>query len=192
VLAVLVTGAYTLRYVLPCVIGLSILFARAVQKLDDRSGRSSAMVFLLLCACGMFLQFRTVRELNRGGHHDNARTFSFLQKHAPGGRVVIADPHKFLELSHYRKNSDVLLSYVSDADLAVKHINVDTVDRGLVQMKQWAHLDVWSIEDLDKRRPLLIYSRPWPFGWLVNELAARRESVRLIAQQGDFSLYLLD
>jgi Dolichyl-phosphate-mannose-protein mannosyltransferase len=174
VLGKAVTGAYTHRYALPAVIGVSVFGAWALSVVFGGRSRPALLIAALL-SCVFFARVSwEFREISRTAAQQ-ATMIGFLQNQTDASLpVVIADPHLFFELSHYapRELAD-RLRYFADAKLAVRFVGTDTVDRGLLAMREWAPLHVEPFRPpATPGHAFLIYGHPAPFAWLVPELAS--------------------
>ena len=168
------TGAYTHRYALPAVIGVSVFGAWVLSVVFGGRSRPALLIAALL-SCVFFARvFWEYREISRTAAQQ-AAIISFLQEQTDAGLpVVVADPHLFFELSHYAPHELAgRLRYLADAKLAVRFVGTDTVDRGLLAMREWAPIHVERFRPpAGQGRAFLIYGHPALFAWLVPELAS--------------------
>jgi hypothetical protein len=167
-----ITGAYTDRYAIPGVIGVSILLA---WSLSSRVGccpglglAITAVIFAMFVESAVRSQQNFARSVQ-----EEAATYRFLESQSAGKLpVVIAAPHLFFELSHDtagRRPTE--LTYLADVPLALEYTGTDTVERGLLELKRLAPLDV---EDFHRfcasHSEFLIYGYPDVWDWLSQEL----------------------
>lgn len=180
VLALTVTGAYTHRYALPSIIGLSVCGAWMFSELFIMRTRSALIAAAMLSLFVMTKQARSLRSISSA--YDHTAVTHFLEKQiAKGSAVAIVDPHLFFELSHQAPAIRDLIFYVAERELALQHLHTDAVDRGILDMSRWAPLHVRKLRDvLGSGRPFFIYGYPATYGWLVAELACRRVPMSVI------------
>jgi hypothetical protein len=194
ILAKTITNAFTDRYALPAVIGVSAIFAWTLsRRMDCRPGPGLAVAAIILAtfvAKGTGLQ-----QSLEGSVNAQAATYQFLQVNNEGRiPIVIQDPHLFFELSHYAADKGgSRLIYLADVTLGLKYTGTDTVERGLLELRKWAPLDV---EDFHRfcasHSEFLIYSHPREtWAWLIPEL--KRQGRRLVvkAKNGNQLLFLV-
>jgi hypothetical protein len=194
ILAKTITGAFTDRYAMAGVIGVSILLAWSLScRLDCRPGLGLAITAVIF---GMFvaLAVRSQRNLAKSVQEE-AATYRFLQSQSGVGKipVVIAAPHLFFELSHYSAGRRAIeLIYLADIPLALEYTGTDTVERGLLELKRWAPLNV---EDFHRfcasHGEFLIYGYPDLYGWLNQELIRQGRQLVVTARNGDQLLFLV-
>jgi hypothetical protein len=194
VLGKAVTGAYTHRYALAAVIGVSVFGAWALSAVFGGRSRPALLIAALL-SCVFFVRASwEFREILRTAAQQ-ATIIGFLQNQTDAGlRVAIADPHLFFELSHYAPRELARrLRYFADAKLAIRFTGTDTVDRGLLAMREWAPLHVEPFQPTAAPGPaFLIYGHPAPFAWLVPELASLRFPMEVIDSVEDRLLLRAD
>ena len=197
ILAKTITNAFVDRYALPAVIGISAIFAWTLFRWMDRRPRLglavAAIILATFVAKGLWLQRSLAVSVN-----EQAATYQFLRSNDEARiPVVIQDPHLFFALSHYAVDKGgSRLIYLSNVALALKYTGTDTVERGLLELRKWAPLD---IEDYRRfcasHSEFLIYSYPGgPFAWrvwLIPEL--KRQGWRLVikAKNGNQFLFLV-
>jgi hypothetical protein len=174
VAALAVTGAYTHRYALFAVIGISIFGAWMMSQAFKARMRPALLATIVLSLFFIGKQVRTAAWIHTVANH--GAIIRFLESRLSGDAVVaIADPHLFFELSHQSPELRHRMFYVAEPHLALQHIGTDAVDRGVMDMSRWAPLQVRKLKDIvQSRRPFMIfgYPAPVPWAWLVQELAS--------------------
>ena len=149
----------------------------------------SAMLF------GIFLakDVRTYHRV-REDRADHQATYTFLESHATDQLpILIANPMSFLELAH-RPPPEIAprLLYLADPQLGIQDTGTDNVERGVVEMKHWAGMNVQSFPAwLASGRPCYVYTESDPdrFEWLLPELLKAHWKLALVGWQGVNILY---
>ena len=170
VLARVVTGAYSHRYVIAAVIGLCIFISCCF----GRTARAKTGAALVAAAClslyFLVWQVHQLRWLERNNHLESAL---WLQKHAPSAtRIGVLEPHIFFELWHQSPELRDRVFYVAEPAMALRYIGTDAVDRGVLGMEPWVHFSVVPLRDfLALKQPILLYSQGGAWSWLIPYLA---------------------
>lgn len=177
ILALTVTGAYTHRYALSAVIGMSVLGAWMLAAGFGGLSRTALTAAAVLSLFFVGKQARAARSISGASSYRHA-IVEFLQAQQTSNYpIAIVDPHLFFELSHDAPAFRHRLFYVAEPRLALRHVGTDAVDRGVIGMSQWAPLQVRKLTEVTgSRQPFLIYGYPAPAGWdwLVQELSSLR------------------
>jgi hypothetical protein len=176
-LAKTVTGAFTNRYALPAVIGVSILLAWSLFVLArNKAGPGLLVAFLGLCVF-LVSGTKTYRGLT-GWAISAEQQLQFLSdQRADGLPIVVADPHFFFELSYLAAGKGPpWLVYLADRELALKYTGTDDVELGLVNFKKWAPIDVEDFHQFTAaKKEFLIYGPGHGpgavYSWIIPELA---------------------
>ena len=183
VIALGVTGAYTHRYALSAVVGMSVLGAWMLSAGFGGLSRAALTAAAVLSLFFVGKQVRTVRSLSGGGSHHQA-IVDFLERRQTGNYpIAIVDPHLFFELSHEAPALRRRIFYVAEPRLALQHVGTDAVDRGVIGMSRWAPLQVRKLAEVTgSSQPFLVYGYPGqaPWDWLVQELSSLRVPMSLI------------
>ncbi len=193
ILAKFVTGAYTFRYALPAVIGLSIVVAWSSLRLArDRSVVGMVIAVTLLCA----FVFNGLKAYSgaRSSRDDHLDAYRFLRAHSAGLPLVVIGPHLFFELSHQAstQHQDFRPIYLADLKMALRYTATDDVERGLLALKQWAPLDVQDFHTFcESHDRFLIYGHTAPFEWATKELLQEGRLLTVAARNGDQLLFLV-
>ncbi|MGE5646103.1 MAG: hypothetical protein ACM336_09960 [Acidobacteriota bacterium] len=166
------TGAYAHRYALAAAAGFCVFAAWALAAIFGGRTRPALAIAAPLSVLFFARAAWDYREASRQAAR-HAHMIEYLESRAEAALpIVIADPHVFFELSHYAPRPLARrLRYYADAKLARRYVGTDTVDRGLLAMRQWAPLDVEPFPP--REREFLIYGHPSVYAWLVPELARR-------------------
>ena len=192
-LAATVTGAFSFRYALPAVIGLSILGSWSSSVL----GRQRADVGFALVLILMGFSFVNGIRAYLGVKSDlDARmnAYDFLKTQAPGTQVVIISPHLFFEISHdvAEGKGGIKPIYLADVDLALKYTDTDTVEQGLLVLEQWAPLHVNSFKDFcASHKTFFVYGSSAAYGWVTEELITEGRQLTVRASNGGQFLFLV-
>jgi hypothetical protein len=195
VLAKLATGAFNFRYALPAVIGLSILVAWSSSALVRHRTEIGLLLLLILFALSLANGIKAYLGL-RGILNDRADAYKFVETEAKAVEMplVIADPHLFFELSYdiAKRRSTTKVLYLADTRLALKYTDTDTVERGLLALKQWAPLDVRDFNQFCANHDVfLVYGYPAPFEWIVEDLIPGGWRLVAKGRNGSQLLYLV-
>jgi hypothetical protein len=173
-IAIVFTGAYTHRYALPAVTGVSVLGAWAMSFAFRAMPRAAMIAALLLSLFFVAKQMRTVPWSTTVANH--RELISLLeQRTSEIEDLVIADPHLYFELAHQAPALRPHMLYIAEPALALKHIHTDAVDRSLLGIQGFAPLQLKTLADVTStRRPFLVYGYPAPNGWpwVVQELSS--------------------
>jgi len=193
ILAKFVTGAFTFRYALPAVIGLSVMISWSCFKLArGRSYVAIAVTFTLLCA--FVLNGLIAHSGARSNREDHVSSYRFLSAHSRGLPVVVTGPHLFFELSYQAANQHGQFRpiYLADVPKALQYTATDDVERGLLALKQWAPLDVQDFHQFCvSHEQFFIYGNTAPFEWVTKELLREGDSLNVSARNGDQLLFLV-
>ena len=192
-LAKFVTGAFTPRYSIYAVIGLSMLLAWTLAKI----ARNARVLGLFLAAaavgCWLVLAVRNYQQFV-ANQLDEDTTFEFLASVPDGLPLVLVSPHEFFVQSHVAaQKGRGHFVYLADVALALKYTETDTVERGLMALKNYAPLDVEDYRSFAATHPrFLLYGFPSSYGWLMQELIDSGRPVSVKTRNGDNVLYLVE
>jgi Dolichyl-phosphate-mannose-protein mannosyltransferase len=196
ILAKTITHAYTDRYALIAVIGLTGVLVWALSRLaSDGTIPALLLIFLGVALFGV----QSVRHYRAlvGSAGNDEQTLRFLVDTAGGQPVAIQDPHLFFELSALLNGRvGLTLVYLFDRERALAYTGTDTVELGLMTLKSWAPLHLEKFDDFVARKsPILVYtppplSEPSVFGWLVRELERDHWHFTVSAHNGEHPLFL--
>jgi hypothetical protein len=202
--AMLVTGAFVPRYALPTVLGVSVLVAWTAARLLDGRALIGAVVLVLSCGGFAMLSARsfpsTLEKVLGQGY---ALVRSVAESDLP---VVVADPHNFMRLSHYApRDLSSRFVYLADSERSFRHLGHDTMDRGILDLRPWFHLNIQESEPYktaESRFLLYVHGGylggPWVNGqvgpslnWIVSDLIATGWHLELKGREDNQLLFLV-
>jgi 4-amino-4-deoxy-L-arabinose transferase-like glycosyltransferase len=190
----LVTGAYTERYVLSAIVGITILLALAAWWTDR--GVPILGISLLL----VFAVFAGARFVERHGDATEdadaqKQALAFLDRHERTGEpIAVASPHDFFELSHQEaQHSGHRLLYLADPTLAQRYLQTDAVELGVLGMQDIAPLRVERYRRfIASHSHFVVYGRYRAWDWLTYELQADGARTRVIARNSQNGTPLME
>lgn len=192
VLAKLVTGAFTPRYAIYSVLGISILIAWSLSRIGRNQSSLALVLSFLTLGCWAVL---VVRQYSRvvSSAQEQIATFEFLRSQEGTLPIVIVSPHEFfVQAYHADRSSKGKFHYLADVPLALHYSDTDTVERGLVALKDYAPLHVEDYNSFVRNHPrFLLYGQPGAFGWTMQELVRVGKSLSVVARNGDNLLYIV-
>lgn len=193
VMAMFVTRAFTYRYALPAVIGLTVLIPPAFKRAGSDILPVLLVLLLLLGVArrgGLTLQDAALRTADRkaaielllGADHGNLP-------------VVCTDPHAFLMLSH---NAPVELRsrlvYLGDTSESMRYLGHNSLERGMFDLlKPWFGLNVQRYRAfLKPGRRFLLFGDPDHFlNWVLPDLQSSGARIELAGKRGGSMLFLV-
>jgi hypothetical protein len=183
-LAEFVTKAFTDRYVLPAVLGISVLFAQTMYKLVEGRFRIAVGIALLLLTYFMALELReiTIANNDRSGFEKSITVLRSANRE--GLPIVIGDPQTFVMFAHYAP-SDVQsrLVYLASPALAGRILGFTSIENGMVQLVgPWFHMKVVPFEDFLKSNARFLLYGGWEFNWVNRALSDRLFRVEFLAR----------
>jgi hypothetical protein len=193
ILAKLLTGAFTDRYALPAVIGVSILLAFAVRK--SAGGRETFGVALVIITCIWFMVLE-VRYFQRHQEASEEQEQSYqLLRSASGSDlpIVAADLHTFTRLGHYAP-SDIAsrIVYLADPRASLRYLDQTTVDQGILDLKPWFPLTIQEYNPyLASPRGFFVYGPLGRLNWLLYALTATNRQIELKGRYRDNLFFLV-
>jgi hypothetical protein len=188
----LAVGAFTDRYALPAVTGLSILVAVAARQLDRGKLILAAPLLVVMClhATERFGELRS--QVAWLDHRDRNARALLRSAHNTRLPLVVASGLDFLELSHdVSQTPHLRLAYLADTEAALRYFGVDTVERGILELGRIARLQVVPYRDfLRSHQRFLVFGRSdvrnWGyFAWLPEQLRHDRRQIRVWARSDD-------
>ena len=187
VLANTVTHGFWPRYAATCIIGITILCAVAAHAVSRGSASfAAALVVLLLC----FSAKRT-HGLVRQGQGEAADTLAnyhaMVALAGPNEPIVITELDLFHKLWFYGPPElRARIALVADREMAMRYVGIDTVDRGLLDLKPWFMENVQPFREFTAHTPrFLVYSYVGEWTWLPQGLIDEHLHVDLVTQHGD-------
>jgi hypothetical protein len=193
--AVWVTKMITFRYVLPAVIGFSILVTWTLYRRTRSSALSGVVLVCLLAGAAAAGQIRAYRYDVRSRQSATASLRQLLSGQPGWLPVVVDDPLRCLELCHYEK-PDVAsrLFYLVDPEASLHFGSVpyqETTD--WLMMNRFMPVRAETMEAFRQRtKQFLLYATGSPLGFVLAKLAAGGARIRLLAVRGGESLFLVD
>jgi hypothetical protein len=193
VLAKTVVGAFSDRYGLQAVIGLSIIVALGLHSVLGARRAPAAALGLVLLAFLAVKEVQTCRRVIADRSLHNA-TYGFLENYAPGDApIVISGPMDFTELTYNapRKLAG-RLTYLADPRLALQYTGTDDAEKGLVEMKSWAGLNVQQFSRFiasGQRCYVYVVDYPDKYAWVVRGLGALHWRISLERWQDGMVLF---
>lgn len=193
ILAKTVIGAFSDRYALPAVIGLSAAIAWGLYSLLEGRSAMACGLALLLCTLLAVKELQTYRRA-LAGRSLQAATYAFLEANAPGDApIIISGPMDFTELT-YKAPAELAgrLIYVADPRLAFQYTGTDDAEKGLVEMKSWAGLKVRPYNAfVASGKKCYIYAVDYPDQnqWIIRGLRAANWNVELKQWQNGMILF---
>ena len=183
-LAEFVTKAFTDRYVLPSVLGISVLFTQAMYKLLGSRFQIAMGIALLLLTYLVALGWRdiTIANKDRSGFEQSMTLLRSADKEDLP--IVIGEPYTFLLFSHYAP-SDVQsrLVYLADPVLAGEILGFTSVENGMVQLVgPWFHMKVVPFEAFLKPNPRFLLYGAWTSNWVNRALSDRLFRIEFLAR----------
>jgi hypothetical protein len=193
VCAKFVTGAFTARYAACSVLGLSILLAWSLARIEQGSELLGPAALAVVLGCWLITCARQYRQF-QGDVEGQTQTFEFLVSNNSGIPIVIASPHLFFVMSHRAAmEGRKPFVYLADVPLAVKYTDTDDVERGLLALRAMAPLDVEDFGHfMASGRSFLLYGFPDPFGWVLPEAIRMGRSISVKALNGEGLLYQIE
>jgi hypothetical protein len=194
-MAMLVTRAYTHRYVLSAVLGLGILLPFAFRRV--MSGRKTLALFVILA---LALGFARRGGMTIGDSMKKTRSMQNTAKLIEAARerdlpVVCSDQHLFLKLSHYAP-ADVRrrLVYLADPEASMRYLGHNSLERGMLDLlKPWFRLNVQEYRSfVAAGRPFLLCGDPANFlNWSLTELTSSDAQIDFRGRNQEILLFLV-
>jgi Dolichyl-phosphate-mannose-protein mannosyltransferase len=184
-------GAFYYRYILASILGFAVLFAFAIAR---TSGNNRVALAL---ASGAFILFGAIGNYRLSGGHYRAEakelhdTANFLASHTQT-RVIVESPFEFSRIWQYH-GKQVAVAFLADTELAMKHTQADTVDRGIQALARFTTAPVWSLDDVTatvQRGEPLCFFGPC-VGWHSKELTERGIVFTPVASRSNGTLFQL-
>lgn len=190
----LTTGAFTFRYALPAVLGVSVLVAVAVARLFQ--GRAVLGITILFLSCAGFGML-SARNLHVTPETHLEKVYELIGREPVTSLpVVVSDAHSFMMLSHYApRELSSRLVYLAEPKASLQHLGYDTIDRGILDLRPWFgfHIEEYG-RYLETQQRFLVYvsgGRLGSLNWLLTELASAPYRIELRARIDDHLLFLV-
>ena len=191
-LAKFVTGAFTPRYAIYAVIGLSILLSWSFARIGRGNSALGLILAGTLACCWLIIGVRQYQQFRWNAVLED-QTFEYLASKGGDLPLVILSPHQFFVQSHRAdaKGRGHLI-YLADVPLALKYTGTDTVERGLLTLRNYAPLAVKDYHQfIATHQSFLAYGYPDPFGWVLEDLMESGWRVSIKGRHDTSLLYLL-
>ena len=194
VLTKLLDSGYTPRYGWPAILGLVLGSVYLVRTIWLKSSSFYLLVALLIAFAvqgGMNIQTLYKQGLTRA---DKRWTMlAELSRSETSIPVVIGSPLRYLEAVEYAPPElhDRLVQ-VFDADIATRLAGSDTPEKTNRLLAQFIPLRVDDLALFQAAHQKFILYSGGPFDWFTQYLAERRYHLRLLSQDGDNSLYIVN
>ncbi len=190
----LTTGAFTFRYALPAVLGVSVLVAVSAARLFQRQAvLGIAILFLSCVGFGMI----SARNLQGTSEASLGKAYELIgSEHTGSLPVVVSDAHSFMILSHYApRDMSSRLVYLADPKASLRHLGFDTIDRGILDLRPWFGFNIKEYGRFLEAQPnFFVYvsaGRLGSLNWLLTELASAPYHIELRARVDDHLLFLV-
>ena len=188
------TGAFTFRYALPAVLGISVLVAVSVARLFQ--GHVFLGIAILFLSCAGFGML-SARNLQGTPEASLGKIYELIgREHITNLPVVISDAHSFMMLSQYApRELSSRLVYLADPQASLRHLGYDTIDRGILDLRPWFgfHIEEYG-RYLEAQPRFFVYVSGGKLGglnWLLTELASAPYHIELRGRIDDHLLLLV-
>jgi Dolichyl-phosphate-mannose-protein mannosyltransferase len=193
VMAKTVVGAFSDRYALPAVIGLSIIIGWGLHSALAAQRAPVVALGLVLLAFLAVKEVQTYRFMDRGRSFKTA-TFMFLEANARGDApIVISGSTGFAELTYQAPKSIAgRLLYLADPRKALQYTGTNSAEKGVLEMKRWAGLNVRPFQPFAASgQPCYIFIEDYPdqYNWVISALSTLNWRISLVARQGSGILF---
>lgn len=189
-----VTGAFTDRYVMTAIIGISVLIAFVAYKL--LRGRAAPCFIFVLAFSLWFLiaEFRLIQDVTYDAR-GQAQAISKLQSQTTGDLpIVAADAHTIVDLAHYAPpDINSRLVYLADPEISLRRLGYNSVDLGMIDLiKPWFGLNIQAYKPYVSSHPeFFVYGDLGFLSWLVPELQADGRRLEMLDKNGGKFLFLV-
>ena len=182
------------RYVLPIVIGFSVVFACGIQRTVGRTAGVAMLFVLGLVGCLFAQSLPVVRNLRNPASQ-------FRDPIIPRGArfdalpLVFGSAGQYFEYRYYGSREVRSRSlYVAEPRLALHYLGTDVVDRNLIAAQPFFSLPLTSWEELRRTHPsfLLVWGRGGLSDWLPRHVQEECAQTTLVSMMGDTLLLHVD
>mgnify|MGYP001594038629 CR=1 FL=1 len=191
--AALHTKMITARYVLPTVLGFTILFTLIAFRAARGGAAAGTVLFLVALGSVVAYQVPIARGTFRARRESTGTLRSLLAKQPAGLPVVVNDPRRFFEASHYESPEIASrLYFLVDPEASYRYGRVPYAGRGLLEMQRVAPIHVRELAPFRKaRKEFLVYRVKSDFEFVLAAVVADGASVQLVAAEGGEYLFLV-
>jgi 4-amino-4-deoxy-L-arabinose transferase-like glycosyltransferase len=142
ILAKTFTGAFTERYALAAVAGISVLVALIPAAYEGSQPRIAAGMAVAFCISFVVVQFFFMPGLLRGPDNPLAKLALPLGNNSPDTPVVVSDGRLFLQMFYYcPPELRSRLYFLADSEAAMKYTGAGNVDVELPAMTSYVSLN---------------------------------------------------
>lgn len=191
-LAKFVTGGFTDRYAISAIIGFGVLIPLIAARVFKDKRLIPAILIIFFVGWFGLLQLKAVKK-NSGQPYKKISNL-FETEETKTLPIVAAEPHTFIEAFHYAPQEIASrLVYLADADLSLKHLKHNSVERGMNDLlKPWFGLNVTDYETYIESHPqFLVYGKLGFLDWIMPQIREEGWQVKLLDDDGDRFLFLI-
>jgi hypothetical protein len=186
------TNAFTLRYAMGAVIGITILFSLCCFTLFRGSAVAASLLILAIAAWFTASRFHRVQflQVERSELQDLIRRLD--SEGSASTPIVTGSSDLFYKISYYspteRKGRYIFLA---DTERAQKYLGHDTVDRSLLALNPWFGLRVERYgEYIARETEYMAFSDLNPvWDWLPSALLDDNRQLRVVRRKGPLLLF---
>jgi hypothetical protein len=187
-------GAFP-RYSLCAILGVCLGLRYVLAWFQPRVALVGGAIVVLAFGTQEFSFWRTSGPNFGAPSRDAIATLSLLDSlHRDDLPVVIGDSGHFVEIEHYAspRLRRRMVSLV-DPDKAVFYLGTDTVEKNVLGLQRLTPLSVYPYADFVATHPsFLLFSQQSVFDWLPRGLTDEGDTLRVLAIQGNTSIYLVE
>jgi hypothetical protein len=191
-IAVFVTQAYHLRYVISFVIGLFVLLLLASYRALGRTRVGGFLLFLGLAAFALSHEHSSIREAETQQRDFRTIAAHLQDRGNDAETILIGDVMVFHQLSFYApRRLARRVVYAADPGRSIRYLGHDTIDRCLLSLRPWfpERIEPYG-QVLKSYGTFLAYGYVGEWSWLTNALTDDRIETSLIGRDGSRILLL--
>jgi 4-amino-4-deoxy-L-arabinose transferase-like glycosyltransferase len=187
VVAKFVTHAFTPRYAISAIVGVTVLIFYFVSRLALRRG--TAAIGIIACVSVYLLQVHLLQSRYKDSRVELQQDITSLSA-VPDAPIAVMEISVAHGLSFYaprRLASRVV--YIADPNSAISYLGQDTVDRGFLDLRPWFPIDIIRPDSfLADNHQFYVFGMSGEWSWLTfdmskwgqTKLLARGEQGRLL------------
>lgn len=183
-----ITHGFSNRYVIPSLIGVTVVLCCVLHRLFPHTRATLAV--LLTCFCVFIYQFHELqaKELEQRAAYADERQILAATGNDP---LVLSDLTTFLRFSFYAPRDFVnRLSFLPDPKASVSYLGQDTLDRGEIDLRPWFPVNIQPVPKYLASHPdFLVFGGVSHWSWLSYQLP-RYGDVRLLSRTRNNALLL--
>ncbi|HEY8559752.1 MAG TPA: glycosyltransferase family 39 protein [Pyrinomonadaceae bacterium] len=194
VLAKTVTGAFTDRYAVSAIIGVSLLFAFAGAKLLGNRALPLAALAIFMAAWFGLLVFNETWKASTSTATPESK-IALLRNLEDDLPIIAADPYTFIELEHYAPPElRARVAYLADPEIALRRLKHNSIERGQGDLiKPWFKMNVMDYRSYIAGRPrFFLCGDPGFFSWIVPQLKEDGMKLELREMEGKTLVFLVE